>query len=150
MSMKVNKMGSATVPVLPERDNSGRADKTNGFFAADLMKAKDNQAKERLNALLDAINEQGKKLGQAPTYGELKAYRELVRKFIGEAVGNLYDLQSRTGWDRHGRQKSYTIVRQVDDALAELTEDVRHGQERQLAIMGKLDAIRGLLVDLYS
>jgi uncharacterized protein YaaR (DUF327 family) len=30
-----------------------------------------------------------------------------------------------------------------------LTEDVRHGQERQLEIMAKQDAIRGMLVDMY-
>lgn len=148
--MKINKTGSAQVPVLPERDGGGKADKTSGFFANDLMKANDKQAKERLNALLAEINEQGKRLGKVPTYAELKSYRELVRKFIGEAVGNMYSLQSQTGWDRHGRQKAYTIIRQVDDKLAEITEDVRQGQERQLSIMEKLDAIRGMLVDLYS
>lgn len=148
--MKINKTGSTAVPVLPERDGSGKSDKTNGFFASDLMKATDKQAKERLNAMLEEINVQGKRLGNVPTYAELKSYRELVRKFIGEAVGNMYSLQSQTGWDRHGRQKAYTIIRQVDDKLAEITEEVRHGQERQLSIMEKLDAIRGMLVDLYS
>lgn len=148
--MKINKTGSASVPILPEREAGGKADKTSGFFAADLMKAADKQGKERLNALLEEITEQGKRLGKVPTYSELKAYRELVRKFIGEAVGNMYSLHSQTGWDRHGRQKAYTIIRQVDDKLAEITEDVRHGQERQLAIMEKLDAVRGMLVDLYS
>ena len=85
-----------------------------------------------------------------PTYAELKAYRELVRSFLSEAVGRAYTLQSQTGWDRHGRQKMYAIVKEIDQHLAALAEDVRHGQERQLQIMGRLDAIRGMLVDLYS
>ncbi len=148
--MKVNKMGTAALPLVSERDSGNKADKTNGFFASDLLKAADKQSKERLEALLREITEQGKRLGQVPTYGELKTYRELVRKFIGESVGAMYNLQSRTGWDRHGRQKMYTIIKQVDSTLAGLAEDVCQGQERQLAIMEKLDAIRGLLVDLYT
>ncbi len=70
-------------------------------------------------------------------------------KFVGEAVGQMYTLQSQAGWDRHGRQKIYTIVKKVDETLESLTEDVRQGQERRLDIMAKQDAIRGMLVDLY-
>lgn len=148
--MKVSKTPTASLPQVTDRESGNRTDKTSSYFASDLLKAKDDQSRERLNALMQQITDQGKRLGQVPTYSELKTYRELVRKFIGEAVGNMYNLQSQTGWDRHGRQKMYTVIRQVDDKLAELTEDVRQGQERQLAIMEKLDAIRGMLVDLYT
>ncbi|MCX7780866.1 MAG: YaaR family protein [Negativicutes bacterium] len=148
--MKISKMGTSALPPLADREGGGKTDRTNGFFAAELMKAADKQAKERLQSLLADITAQGKRLSQAPTYSELKAYRELVRKFVGEAVGNMYSLQSQTGWDRHGRQKMFTIIKQIDDTLASLTEDVRQGQERQLAILEKLDAVRGMLVDLYS
>lgn len=148
--MKVSKTRTASLPQVTDRESGSKTDKTSSYFASDLLKAKDNQSKDRLNALMQQITDQGKRLGQVPTYSELKTYRELVRKFIGEAVGNMYNLQSQTGWDRHGRQKMYTVIRQIDDKLAELTEDVRQGQERQLAIMEKLDAIRGMLVDLYT
>lgn len=147
--MKINKMGSANPQPLIEHESTSKVEKTVGFFAADLRQAEDGQSKERLNALLEEITNQGKKLGQVPTYSELKKYRELVRRFIGEAVGRMYSLQSQSGWDRFGRQKMYTIIRKIDDKLAELTEDVRHGQERQIEIMAKQDAIRGMLVDMY-
>lgn len=147
--MKINKMGAASPQPFIEHEVGSRAEKSTSFFAADLRQAEDGQSKERLNALLDEITRQGKRLGQVPTYSELKTYRELVRRFVGEAVGRMYNLHSNTGWDRHGRQKMYTIIRQIDDNLAGLTEDVRQGQERQLEIMAKQDAIRGMLVDLY-
>lgn len=147
--MKINKMGSASLPLIVERDNESKAEKSSSHFSADLLKTQDGQSQERLNALLGEITEQGKKLGQVPTYSELRTYRELVRKFIGEAVGRMYSLQSQPGWDRQGRQKMYTIIKQVDHTLASMTEDVRVGQERQLDIMAKQDAIRGMLVDLY-
>lgn len=148
--VKINNLRSAGAPVITEREAAGRTDRAGGLFATDLVKAEDAMTQEKLKSLLDQITAQGKKLGEVPTYAELKAYRELVRSFLAEAVGRAYTLQSQTGWDRQGRQKMYAIVKEIDQQLAELAEDVRHGQERQLQIMGRLDAIRGMLVDLYS
>lgn len=147
--MKINNLGTVQTHVVSEHDGQNRLEKTNGYFAADLMNSQDQQSKEKLNKLLDQINEQGSKLSQAPTYADLKNYRELVRSFIGEAVGRMYSVHSERGWDRQGRQKMFTIIKKVDSNLADMAEDVRVGQERQLSIMAKHDAIRGMLVDLY-
>ena len=147
--MKINNLGTVQTPVVSEHEGQNRSEKTTGYFAADLMNSQDQQSKEKLNKLLDQINEQGSKLSQAPTYADLKSYRELVRSFIGEAVGRMYSVNSERGWDRQGRQKMFTIIKKVDNTLADMAEDVRVGQERQLSIMAKHDAIRGMLVDLY-
>lgn len=148
--MKISKLGSGSAPPVAERDQAARAERTDDIFSADLTRAEDGLSREKLQELLDKINAQGQKLSQAPTYAELKAYRDLVRSFLGEAVGRAYTLQSQAGWDRYGRQKLYVTIKEIDKELAGLTEDVRHGQERQLQIMGRLDAIRGMLVDLYG
>lgn len=148
--MKVNNLRSTNSPPLGDRETVGKSDRSGSEFSADLLKNQETLSRERLNDLLGKITDQGKKLGQVPTYSELKSYRELVRSFLGEVVGRAYSLQSQTGWDRQGRQKMYSIIKEVDQHLAGLGEDVRVGQERQLDIMAKLDAIRGLLVDLYS
>lgn len=105
---------------------------------------------QRLHQMVDDITEQGKRFSRTPTYRELKTYRELVRQFIRETVENTFMLQNRTGWDRRGRQKIYTLVQQIDATLAELAELVKEGQANQLEILAKLDAIRGMLVDLYT
>lgn len=148
--MKINNLRSTNPPVITDREGIGKTERTAGGFSADLAKQQDNLSQERLNALMEQIDAQGKKLGQVPTYAELKAYRELVRNFLGEVVGRAYTLQSQAGWDRHGRQKMYSIIKEIDQQMSSLAEDVRFGQERQLAIMERLDAIRGMLVDLYS
>lgn len=148
--MKVNNMRSPNTQAISDRETTAKTEKSGGQFAADLLKNQDALSKERLNALLDQITAQGKRLGEVPTYAELKAYRELVRSFLGEAVGRAYTLQSQTGWDRQGRQKVYSTIKEIDHHLAGLAEDVQQGQERQLDILAKLDAIRGMLVDLYS
>lgn len=149
MGMKINKLGGGNPMTVLERETAGKPEQTQSHFASNLMKQQDERYRERLNELMNKIDEQGQRLGQVPTYAELKKYRELVRSFVGEAVGRMYSLQSQAGWDRHGRQKVYTIIRKVDNTLESMTEDVRFGQERQLDIMAKQDAIRGMLVDLY-
>ncbi|MDR3592678.1 MAG: YaaR family protein [Negativicutes bacterium] len=148
--MKVNNIGPSSVPAVSERDVSGRMEKTAGQFASDLLKNQDALSQERLSSLMEQITAQGKKLGEVPTYSELKSYRELVRSFLGEIVGRAYAHQSQTGWDRQGRQKMYSTIKEIDHQLAELAEDVRQGQGRQLEILAKLDNIRGMLVDLYT
>lgn len=147
--MKISNLGPAQLPAVSERETGNRTDKSLGHFASDLLKNQDGQSRERMTALLTAIDNQGKKLGEVPTYSELRKYREVVRQFIGEAVGRMYTLQSQQGWDRSGRQKVYTIIKKVDSTLESLSEDVRQGQSRQLDIMAKHDSVRGMLVDLY-
>ncbi|GBG58217.1 hypothetical protein SPFL3102_01937 [Sporomusaceae bacterium FL31] len=147
--MKINHMGSPNMLPLNDLEGGTKTGKSSNPFSSDLLRNQEGYSKERMNALLEQITKQGTKLGQVPTYAELKAYRELVRSFIGEAVSRMYTLQSQTGWDRQGRQKMYTTIKKVDETLASMTEDVRQGQERQLDIMAKQDAIRGMLVDLY-
>ena len=147
--MKINTLGPAQLPVVPERETSTRTDKSVGHFASDLLKNQDGQSRERMTALLAAIDQHGKRLGEVPTYSELRKYREVIRQFVGEAVGRMYTLSSQQGWDRSGRQKVYTIIKKVDETLESLSEDVRQGQQRQLDIMAKHDSVRGMLVDLY-
>ena len=86
---------------------------------------------------------------KTPTYDELKAYRDLVKDFVDEAVGRMYQLHVQAGWDRMGRQKVYTTVRKIDRKLEELAEKIRMGQTDALDIVASHDAIRGMLVDLY-
>lgn len=148
--MKINKLGTGGAPLVADRETATRTERTEELFSGDLARAKSDLSQEKLKELLDKITAQGKKLGQVPTYSELKTYRELVRAFLSETVSRAYTLESEAGWDRQGRQKIYTTVKKIDSELADLAEDVRFGQERQLQIMNRLDAIRGMLVDLYS
>jgi len=148
--MKVNNVGSQSPRSVSDGDVMGKTEKADTQFSAELFKTQDASSKERLNVLLQQITDQGKKLGEAPTYPELKNYRELVRNFLGEVVSRAYTLKANIGWDRQGRQKMYSTIKEIDKHLTGLAEDVRQGQERQLAIMSRLDAIRGMLVDLYT
>jgi uncharacterized protein YaaR (DUF327 family) len=148
--LRIDKNQNRAQSLSSEAEARHKAEPSQRGFSVDLSKETDQQARQRLEELMGKIQEQGKRLGQTPTFSELKSYRELVKKFMSEAVGQMYDVESGSGWDRRGRQKAYTLVKTIDEKLESLTEDVRQGQERQLAILEKMDSIRGMLVDLYT
>ena len=119
-------------------------------FSAELTDQQGSLTREQLEELLKKIDEQGAKLTKTPTYDELRSYRSLVQEFVNEAVSHMYELHTSAGWDRMGRQKIYTTVRSIDDELEKMAEHIRLGQSDQLDIVASQDAIRGMLVDLYS
>lgn len=127
-----------------ERVQSGDGDM---FF--DFFKQQEPADTEYLDRLMKKIDDQGARLSKSPTYDELKEYRSLIKNFVGEAVGRMYELTTQAGWDRMGRQKVYTTVRKIDRKLEEMAEKIRLGQAEQLDIVASHDAIRGMLVDLY-
>jgi len=153
MSMKIDPTSPRPMEPLPIGDKDVRAKEIKNEiipFRQQFQRLQGEALYQRLQRMADEITEQGKRLSRTPTYRELRVYRELIRQFVREAVQNTYVLQNRTGWDRRGRQKIYTLVQKIDTVLAELTELVKDGQENQLEILAKLDVIRGMLVDLYT
>lgn len=148
--MKISPSIPSGTHTFNESEPSSRVGSGHGRFAVDLTQSQGKLSRDRLDAYIQEITAQGERLSQTPTYAELKAYRTLISKFLGEVVSQLYTVDSQAGWDRHGRQKMYTTIKQLDDELAGLTEDIRQGQERQMAIAARLDGIRGMLIDLYS
>ena len=134
----------------PLNDTHKRVDSKGPSFESELQDQQDEGiSREQMEELLKQIDEQALKLSKTPTYDELKAYRTMIKNFVGTAVSLMYELHSQAGWDRMGRQRAYTTVRKVDDKLEEMAEKIRLGHAEQLDIIASHDAIRGMLVDLY-
>ena len=148
MPLKVDNMTTHGPSRTRVQDNDKVID-TDTDFSTELANQEESLSSEQLDKLLKQIDEQGARLSKTPTYDELKAYRTLIKNFVGEAVNNMYELHTQSGWDRMGRQKVYTTVRKIDKKLEEMAEKIRLGQSKQLDIIASHDAIRGLLVDLY-
>ncbi len=119
-------------------------------FNEQLNKVQEDQQQQQLEKLMKDIEQQGQRLANNRTVRELKVYKELVKKFVKDAVGKTYRLKEEAGYDRRGRYKLYTMIQNVNTHLDELTKTVLEDQSDQLAVLGKLDEIRGVLMDIYS
>ncbi|MGN0940931.1 MAG: YaaR family protein [Selenomonadaceae bacterium] len=152
MPMKIDGVTSRSTRPTEVREHGGigAVREAGTSFSMELTDRDGSLSREQLNRILKAIDEQGARLTNTPTYDELKSYRSLVKQFVGEAVSHMYSLHTQAGWDRMGRQKVYTTVRKIDDELEAMAEKIRLGQADPLSIVASQDAIRGMLVDLYS
>lgn len=149
MPIKIDGMSTSGPSVSVLRMNDERTREADWDFSSELLEQEEALTAEQLDKLMKQIDDQGARLSRTPTYEELRSYRSLIQRFVGEAVNSMYELKSQSGWDRMGRRKVYTTVRKIDKKLEEMAEQIRLGQADQLSIIASHDAIRGLLVDLY-
>lgn len=104
--------------------------------------------KAYLDELRGQIEQAGARLSKKADVTELYKYRELVKKFMNEAVSNGYAFDKFDTMDARGRHRMFAVIKKIDVKLDELTKEVLSEQKDNITILDKIDDIRGLLVDL--
>ncbi|OCL25793.1 hypothetical protein U472_15855 [Orenia metallireducens] len=145
--MKIdNKLKSNVNTARASGSKMTRIDGRKTDFLEELTKMHGVQIKGKLDELLEMIDQQGDRLNKHRTFRELIRYKKMVKQFVKEAIGQMYNVQE----DYSPMQgKIHTIVKSVDESLEDLTKMILDKQASQLDILGKLDEVRGMLVDLY-
>ena len=105
---------------------------------------------ERLNRLIEDIDEQGKVLSQSLTVEDLRKYKNMVKEFMDEAIKHGLKVQQSRGFNRGGRIRIHKTVQKVDEKLLELTDAVISKEEKGLKVLTLVGQIRGLLLDIYA
>lgn len=150
--MKIRDYPKAPLSSLGKGNQDGRPidTLTGPKFAEELGKVQEAMFQERLDNLLKDIGEQSKKMLNGYNIKDLVRYKEMVKKYLKEAMERMYKLKEQAGWDRRGRHKIYSIIEVVDKELEELTGLFMAEQKDSIQILKKLDEIKGLLLDVYS
>lgn len=150
MAVKISGSAMPSSPLELLRGTSEHPRDKELSFETELMEQQsEGVSHEEMEEMLKKIDEQAARLSKTPTYEELKAYRTLIKNFVGAAVSNMYEVHTSAGWDRMGRQRVYTTVRKIDRKLEDMAERIRLGQSAQLDVIAAHDAIRGMLVDIF-
>ena len=79
-----------------------------------------------------------------------KRYRQAVRGFLDCVLARLTVLEEKTSAAGVRKRKRFTQIRIVDQKLERLVADLLASQHRQLDILGRINEIVGLLVDLLT
>ncbi|SIS97217.1 YaaR family protein [Salimicrobium salexigens] len=106
--------------------------------------------KEQLNRLLAGISAQGERLARDRSFRELAKYKKMIREFVKESVQYGMNLKHSHSWSRSGQNRKLTIVEEVDEKLAELTEAVMTREDSKMDLLGLIGEIKGLLINLYT
>ncbi|MBB6448954.1 hypothetical protein HNR44_000903 [Geomicrobium halophilum] len=100
---------------------------------------------DRLQAMMNKIEDQGKLLAEFRTIEELRKYKKLVKDFVEETVQKGFYVKDRYGMNR----RAYKVVDEVDTKLIKLTTDVIENETNHLQILEQVGEIRGMLMNLY-
>lgn len=111
---------------------------------------KDGQLQEKLSSLMTSIEEQGKKISKHMDIRDMRQYRALVKEFMNEIVTHSHEFSRENFLDRRGRHRVYGMIKLVDKNLDELAQELVKDEKDNLAIVGKVDEIRGLLLDIST
>lgn len=105
---------------------------------------------EKLNSMMQEITAQGERISKHMDIKDMKKYRELVKGFLNEVVTRSHEFSRENFLDRRGRHRVYGIVRLVDKNLDDLASELVKDEKDHLAIISKIDDIRGLLLDIST
>lgn len=146
MDIKVNQLQQLTQMEAPKNSVA-----TNEDFKFTLVKnIEESQLQEKLTSLMKDIEEQGARIAKHMDIKDMKKYRSSVKEFMNEIVSRSHEFSRENFLDRRGRHRVYGIVRQVDKNLDELATELLKEEKDNLAILGKIDDIRGLLLDIST
>lgn len=110
----------------------------------------ESELQSRLNILMEEITMQGEKLAKKRDVKDMKHYRSLVKDFLNEVVTHSHAFSRENFLDRRGRHRVYGIIRLVDENLDQLAQELMKDEKDNLAILGKIGEIRGLLLDIFT
>jgi len=106
------------------------------------------QYQRYMGELVKKIEVQGQKLAQKADIKDLQKYRELISEFIKETVSNSYHFNKENSYEARRRHKVFATVKKINAKLEELAQELLASQADNLAILNKVDDIRGLILDI--
>ena len=146
MDIKVNDIKASSQ--IQSVKSTASSDDSFKFTLISNIEEKDLQ--EKLRGMMEDITEQGNKIAKHMDIKDMKKYRELVKGFMNEVTSRSHQFSRENFLDRRGRHRVYGIVKMVDENLDNLARELVKDEKDHLAIVGAIDDIRGLLLDIST
>ncbi|NLY17368.1 MAG: YaaR family protein [Clostridiaceae bacterium] len=150
MGIKINgsnrQTGNLKGTIKTENTRIGSSNKSS--FNSHLKRQTSQNQDEILQNMASEIIKQGERLSEKVDISELKAYKRMISEFLEEAIRSFARFSRESFMDRRGRHRLYSIVKKVNSELEELTKEVLKKEKDHLKIVGKIEDIRGLILDI--
>lgn len=146
MDIKINQM--QPINQVDQKASVSQADGTFKYTLISNIEEQDLQA--RLKVLMDDITMQGKRLGKHMDVKDMRKYRQLIKEFMNEIVNRSHKFSRENFLDRRGRHRVYGIIKLIDQNLDELAAELIKEEKDTIAILNRIDEIRGLLLDIFT
>lgn len=118
-------------------------------FISKFENIKSEQVRDHLQKLYNEIVAQSDRISDKLHLSEVIKYKNLVKEFLNVAVKNSHQFSKQNFLDRRGRHRIYCIVKNVDRELEALTKEFLKEEVDGIAVIKRLDDIRGMLLDVF-
>lgn len=105
---------------------------------------------QELQRLIKDISLQGDKLERFHSFQDLAKFKRMVKGFLEETVFHGLDLEKSQNFSPEGHSQQLAIVKEIDEKLIELTDEVIKQEKGAVDLLGIIGEIKGLLVNLYT
>ncbi|HHT97509.1 MAG TPA: YaaR family protein [Clostridiales bacterium] len=146
MDLKVNQQ--IQVNNIETKQNNINVGEDFKFTLASKIDEHDLQA--RINVMLEEISSQGKKIAKRMDIKDMRHYRHLIQSFMNEIINRSHKFSRENFLDKKGRHRVYTMIKLIDENLDQLASELINEEKDHLAILNKIDEIRGLLLDIFT
>lgn len=109
-----------------------------------------NLKQQELQQLMKNITVQGDRVARFRSFRDLAKFKRMVKGFLQETVYNGLDLQKSHSFNVEGKSRQLAIVKEVDEKLLELTEEIMNQEKKTVDILGLIGEIKGLLINIYT
>ena len=136
--------------LLQTEQKAPAAEADSSFRFALLSSLEENELQSQLSLMMEDIIQQGDKLGKRMDVRDLKQYRKLIKEFMNEIATHTHQFSRENFLDRKGRHRVYGIVKKINQTLDELAEELLREEKDHIAILSKIDEIKGLILDIFT
>lgn len=119
-------------------------------FKTKLNNLEQEQIRVELKNLYEKIENSATKLQSKLFLDDLLQYKKEIKEFLNLAVNNSHVFFKENSLDRRGRHRVYSLVKQVDSELDQLTKDFIDIEENRIDILKRINDIQGILLDILT
>lgn len=106
------------------------------------------QQRQYIENLAKQIDQQGQKLIKRTDIAEFEKYRSLIRDFMNEVVNSSFEFSKENSYGARGRHRYTATVNTINKKLDNMAKEILDEQSTQVDMLGTMNDIYGLLVDM--
>lgn len=117
-------------------------------FSRHLSELSEVKYQTYLSQMLGSIAEQGERMAKRADLSEFHRYREMIRKLLDETVSNGFAFHKYRKFDTRGKSRTFAIIECINEKLDEMLQSLLSSEADHIALLGTVEDIRGMLVDM--
>ncbi len=145
--MKINPGFRSTSKEISRTDHQASDRLRMKNFPDMMQKQQQQSSQEQLAKQIEQIHVQGNRLMKSMTIRELHIYKNMLRHFLENAAKKSVGMKDIRGIDRRGRGKRYKLLKEIDQQLMLLSDELLQKEQGRVELLDKVGEIKGLLIN---